>query len=105
MNLGQTLKVRGLKDIIGGSPNHNKAALFSLLDGEQSAYRDSVLLNSAAALIISGKATTLVQGIAIAANSNIRLLLIIFFSYRRLDILPNVKPGFIVTVEYSFRLF
>ncbi len=63
------LKPVGLKEIIGGSPNHNKTALLSLLNGEKSAYRDSVLLNSSATLFISGKANNLEHGAILAANS------------------------------------
>mgnify|MGYP000911172792 CR=1 FL=1 len=55
--------------IIGGEPAQNAAAFRALLDGEAGAYRDAVLLNSAAALLIAGKASDLREGAAMAAES------------------------------------
>ena len=40
-----------------------------MLEGEAGAYRDIVLLNSAAALIVSGRVTSLKDGVTIAANA------------------------------------
>jgi anthranilate phosphoribosyltransferase len=40
-----------------------------LLEGEASAYRDATLLNAAAALHVAGKAATLKDGAAMAAES------------------------------------
>jgi anthranilate phosphoribosyltransferase len=56
-----------LTDIQGGDPAHNAAALTRLLDGETGAYRNVVLLNAAAALMIAGKAPELKAGVALAA--------------------------------------
>ena len=47
----------------------NAAALARLLDGEPGAYRDAVLFNAAAALIVAGEAADWAQGITIAARS------------------------------------
>ncbi|TCP62014.1 anthranilate phosphoribosyltransferase [Rhodovulum bhavnagarense] len=55
--------------ILGGTPEHNARAFAALLDGEASAYRDAVLLNAAAALVVAGKAPTLRDGVAMAAES------------------------------------
>ncbi|MFN3273687.1 MAG: anthranilate phosphoribosyltransferase [Paracoccus sp. (in: a-proteobacteria)] len=55
--------------IIGGEPQHNAAAFRALLDGAPGAYRDAVLLNAAAALIVADKATSLREGAAMAAQS------------------------------------
>jgi anthranilate phosphoribosyltransferase len=55
--------------ITGGDPTVNAAALRALLDGADGAYRDTVLLNSAAALIVSGKAVDLAEGVKLAAQS------------------------------------
>ncbi|MDE0523430.1 MAG: anthranilate phosphoribosyltransferase [Boseongicola sp.] len=63
------LPVHPLKDILGGSPDENAAAFRALLDGAPGAYRDAVLLNSAAALVIAGKADHLKHGVEIAADS------------------------------------
>jgi anthranilate phosphoribosyltransferase len=43
-----------LSAIKGGDASFNAAALLRLVDGEQGAYRDAVLLNCAAALIVAG---------------------------------------------------
>ena len=58
-----------LSDLAGGEPAVNAAALTALLGGENSAYRDIVLLNAGAALSIAGKASDIKQGIAFAAES------------------------------------
>ncbi|MEL6979926.1 MAG: anthranilate phosphoribosyltransferase [Pseudomonadota bacterium] len=55
--------------IKGGDPDENAAAFRALLDGAPSAYRDAVLLNSAAALLIAEKASDLKDGAALAARS------------------------------------
>ncbi|MEM9780956.1 MAG: anthranilate phosphoribosyltransferase [Pseudomonadota bacterium] len=55
--------------ILGGPPEANAAALRGLLAGEASAYRDAVLLNAAAALVVAGRAATLVEGAGLAAQS------------------------------------
>jgi anthranilate phosphoribosyltransferase len=56
-------------DITGGTPQENGRALAGVLAGERSAYRDAVLLNAAAALIIAGKTTSLSEGVEIATDS------------------------------------
>ncbi len=56
-------------DLKGGDPAHNAAALRALLDGKKGAYRDIVLLNAAAALIVAGKAEDLRQGVTLAAEA------------------------------------
>jgi len=56
-----------LDDIKGGDPAENAAALLRLLDGETGAYRNVVLLNAAAALIVAGKAQNLPAGVQLAA--------------------------------------
>ncbi|MGB3314279.1 MAG: anthranilate phosphoribosyltransferase, partial [Albidovulum sp.] len=63
------LPVHPFEAIMGGSPEENANAFRALLSGEKSAYRDAVLLNAAAALVVAGKAGTLTEGVAIAAES------------------------------------
>ncbi|MBB1490821.1 anthranilate phosphoribosyltransferase [Paracoccus sp. MC1854] len=63
------LPVHPFDDIIGGEPAENAAALRALLDGAKGAYRDAVLLNAAAALVIAGRAATLREGAEIARDS------------------------------------
>ncbi|MET4665192.1 anthranilate phosphoribosyltransferase [Sphingomonas sp. PvP056] len=55
--------------IVGGDPAYNAAALRRLLGGETGAYRDAVLLNAAAALIVAGTVQTLPEGAQIAAEA------------------------------------
>ena len=63
------LPVHAFKDILGGTPEENADAFRALLSGAQGAYRDAVLLNSAAALVIAEKAGDLREGVALAAES------------------------------------
>jgi anthranilate phosphoribosyltransferase len=58
-----------LDDLKGGDPQYNAVALKALLDGEPGAYRDIVLLNAAASLVIAGLAENLADGAAQAAAS------------------------------------
>ena len=51
----------------GGDAEANAAAMLRLLSGEKGAYRDIVLLNAAAALVVADKAADLKQGVALAA--------------------------------------
>jgi len=53
--------------IRGGDPATNAAALGALLDGRAGAYRDTVLLNAAAGLVVAGRAAGLRQGASLAA--------------------------------------
>ncbi|MDT8328108.1 MAG: anthranilate phosphoribosyltransferase [Roseovarius sp.] len=63
------LPVHPFEDIIGGTPGENAAALRALLDGDAGAYRDAVLLNAAAALVVADHAPDLKTGVAQAAES------------------------------------
>ncbi|MEM9343806.1 MAG: anthranilate phosphoribosyltransferase [Pseudomonadota bacterium] len=63
------LPVHPFEAIVGGSPEDNGAAFRALLFGEPSAYRDAVLLNAAAALVIAGTANSLPEGVEKAAAS------------------------------------
>lgn len=57
------------ENLKGGEAAVNAAAIRRLLDGEPGAFRDIVLLNSAAALIVAGKADGLREGVGLAADS------------------------------------
>ena len=63
------LPVHPFEAIIGGSPAENAAALRALLDGAPSAYRDAVLLNAAAALVVAGVAPDPRSGVERAVES------------------------------------
>jgi len=58
-----------LEDLRGGEAEENAAALTALMQGAAGAYRDVVLFNAAAALIIAGKAVDLPEGVAMAARA------------------------------------
>jgi anthranilate phosphoribosyltransferase len=61
------LKRAPIEALKGGAPEENAAILREILRGEPGPRRDVVLLNSAAALIVAGKAGRFEEGIEIAA--------------------------------------
>lgn len=63
------LPVHPFDAILGGTPEENGKAFRALLDGEPSAYRDAVLLNAAAALVVAGKVVDLRDGVSLAQES------------------------------------
>jgi len=63
------LAVARPQDLKGGTPEENAGALRRLLEGQPGAYRDIVLFNAAAALVIAGKASDLREGASMAAES------------------------------------
>ena len=63
------LKIYPFSELIGGDPAYNASKLLSVLSGEKCAYRDSVILNSAAAIYISGKTRDFKLGIIEAIKS------------------------------------
>jgi anthranilate phosphoribosyltransferase len=58
-----------LSAIRGGNAAQNAVLSNRVLDGEEGAYRQTVLLNAAAALVAAGRAATLGDGLVIAAES------------------------------------
>lgn len=56
-------------DIRGGDPVANAQAMRNLLEGATGPYRDIVVLNAAAALVIADKAPDIAGGIALAAEA------------------------------------
>jgi anthranilate phosphoribosyltransferase len=58
-----------IEDLQGGAPSHNARLMRDLLAGAGGPLRDIVLLNSGAALVIAGRASTLEAGIELAARS------------------------------------
>lgn len=63
------LPVHPFEAIIGGTPEENARDFNALLDGAQTAYRDAVLLNSAAALVVADAAADLKTGAEMARAS------------------------------------
>jgi len=57
------------EDLKGGSPEVNAQAIRDLCAGKPGAYRDIVLFNAAAALVVAGKAGDLTAGVAEAAQA------------------------------------
>jgi anthranilate phosphoribosyltransferase len=63
------LEAHAFEEIRGGDAKTNAAALRAVLEGEKNAYRDAVLLNAGAALVVAGKAADIAEGAALAAES------------------------------------
>jgi anthranilate phosphoribosyltransferase len=57
------------EELRGGDAGYNAKALRDMLSGTPGAYRDTVLMNAGAGLVVAGKATTLADGIAAAAQA------------------------------------
>ena len=63
------LPVHPFEAIVGGTPEENALDFKALLEGVPSAYRDAVLLNAAAALVVAEKAQDLKSGVEMAEVS------------------------------------
>lgn len=63
------LPVTPIEAIRGGDPQFNAAALAALLAGERGAYRDAVLFNAAAALMVAGEVSGWHEGVEEAAEA------------------------------------
>lgn len=64
------LALHPFEDLLGGEAEENAAEMRALLRGEgRAAYRDAVLLNAAAALVVAGVAGDLPAGVALARAS------------------------------------
>ncbi|MEI5680382.1 MULTISPECIES: anthranilate phosphoribosyltransferase [unclassified Mesorhizobium] len=61
------LKRHSKDDLRGGDAAFNAKALRDMLSGAPGAYRDTVLMNAGAGLVIAGKAATLADGVKAAA--------------------------------------
>ena len=58
-----------IEELRGGDAAFNAGVVRALLDGEHGAVRDVVLLNSAAALLVAGEASDMVQGVQMARDA------------------------------------
>jgi anthranilate phosphoribosyltransferase len=63
------LPVADVRDLAGGTADENAALVARLLDGEPGPRRDIVLLNAGAGLLVSGRAASLADGVALAEES------------------------------------
>ncbi|WP_269929481.1 anthranilate phosphoribosyltransferase [Aminobacter sp. HY435] len=57
------------EELRGGDSAYNAEALRNVLEGAKGAYRDTVLMNAGAGLVIADKALTLAEGVKLAADS------------------------------------
>jgi anthranilate phosphoribosyltransferase len=58
-----------LSALRGSDAAENAASLLTLLEGGRGVYRDTVLFNAAAALIVAGATTSLAEGVGLAAGA------------------------------------
>jgi anthranilate phosphoribosyltransferase len=63
------MKRASLQEIAGGDATENAAIIRAVLGGEESARRDVVLLNAAAALVAAGRADHIAAALSLAAKS------------------------------------
>ena len=56
------------EDLAGGTPQENAAITRAILGSEKGCKRDAVLMNAGASLYIGGKADTMKEGVALAAE-------------------------------------
>ena len=63
------LKRSKLSALKGGTAEENGRAIRELLAGAKNAYRDIVLLNAGAALVVADRAQTIAEGVALAAEA------------------------------------
>lgn len=66
---GVGLKRHTKEALRGGDAAYNAGALRAMLSGAAGAYRDTVLMNAGAGLVVAGRAATLEDGIAAAAEA------------------------------------
>ncbi len=63
------LPIAKMEDLKGGLPAENAKALRAVLAGAKNAYRDIVLFNAAASLLVADKVSNLKDGVAMAAEA------------------------------------
>lgn len=63
------LKRHAKSDLRGGDAAFNAEAMRQMLSGRPGAYRDTVLMNAGAGLVVAGSATDIVDGVAQAADA------------------------------------
>lgn len=58
-----------IEDLRGGTVEHNRDSLLAVLAGQASAFADLVVVNAAGALCVSGLATSMTEGMAMARDA------------------------------------
>ena len=56
------------EDLVGGNPRENAEITLSILNGQKGPKRNAVVLNSAAALYVAGKADSIEDGVRLASE-------------------------------------
>ena len=56
------------EDLVGGNPGENAEITLSILNGQKGPKRNAVVLNSAAALYVAGKADSIEDGVRLASE-------------------------------------
>lgn len=56
------------EDLVGGNPRENAEIILSILNGQKGPKRNAVVLNSAAALYVAGKADSIEDGVRLASE-------------------------------------
>ncbi|MBI5198941.1 MAG: anthranilate phosphoribosyltransferase [Nitrospirae bacterium] len=82
------IKPGSIEDLLGGEAKENAEITINILEGEKGPKRDIVLLNASAAIVASGKAKDLKEGIAIAERS-----IDSGAALRKLEEIKNVTSG------------
>ncbi|MEI6402778.1 MAG: anthranilate phosphoribosyltransferase, partial [Actinomycetota bacterium] len=58
-----------MAELVGGEPAENAEAVRRMVAGQHGPHRNIVVLNAGAALVVAGRAQTLEEGVALAAQS------------------------------------
>ena len=58
-----------LDELVGGTPEVNAECVRRVMDGQHGAHRNIVVLNAAAALVVAGVVESLLEGLAVAADT------------------------------------